>query len=238
MTHRDAVALIDTPYLRNYKTPTRWADLGCGSGTFTLALADLLAPGSFIEAIDLHPSIAAHTTKNGVTIHPRTADFTSLEFTRPAPTPASGSHPAAPLPGVADPDSGGHMPYSGGHTPHSGGHTPIPDRLWPGLQPLAYDGIIMANSLHYVRDQHSFLKRLHGAPGSTGRPSILLLIEYDIDVPVARWVPYPLSFASATRALRSAGWPHIQKLGAHPSAFGRSDLYAALALPEPANAAR
>ena len=192
MTHRDAVALIDTPYLRNPKTPTHWADLGCGSGTFTLALADLLAPGSSIEAIDLHPSIPAQTTKNGVTIRPRAADFTTLEFTRPAPAPKS--------------------------------EAPIPDRLWPGPQPLAYHGIVMANSLHYVPDQNQFLKRL--------KTNTLLLIEYDIDLPVARWVPYPLSFATATRTLQSAGWPHIQKLGTHPSAFGRADLYAALALPE------
>ena len=32
--------------------PTTWADLGCGSGTFTLALAELLAAGSTIYAID------------------------------------------------------------------------------------------------------------------------------------------------------------------------------------------
>jgi hypothetical protein len=31
--------------------PTIWADLGCGDGTFTLALADLLAPGSMIHAM-------------------------------------------------------------------------------------------------------------------------------------------------------------------------------------------
>ena len=32
--------------------PTIWADLGCGDGTFTLALASLLAPGSTIHAMD------------------------------------------------------------------------------------------------------------------------------------------------------------------------------------------
>lgn len=33
--------------------PTTWADLGCGDGTFTVALAELLAAGSIIHAIDL-----------------------------------------------------------------------------------------------------------------------------------------------------------------------------------------
>jgi methylase of polypeptide subunit release factors len=32
--------------------PTTWVDLGCGTGTFTLALADLLAPGCVIHAMD------------------------------------------------------------------------------------------------------------------------------------------------------------------------------------------
>ncbi len=67
------------------------------------------------------------------------------------------------------------------------------------------------------------LSRLHGP---------ILLIEYDIDIPVARWVPYPLSFKKAAQLLQTAGWPHVQKLGTHPSAFGRSELYAALALPQ------
>lgn len=190
MDHRDAVSLIDTPYLRNLKTPTHWADLGCGSGTFTLALADLLAPGSSIDAIDLHPSVAPQTTPNGVTITPRAADFTTLEF-----APAGAAPP-----------------------------TPIPARLWPGHTPLSYHGIIMANALHYVKDQPAFLKSL--------KTNALLLIEYDIDMPVARWVPYPVSFATATRILQNAGYPRISKLGTHPSAFGRSDLYAALALPQ------
>ena len=36
--------------------PTIWADLGCGDGSFTRALADMLASGSLIHAIDLEGS--------------------------------------------------------------------------------------------------------------------------------------------------------------------------------------
>jgi hypothetical protein len=232
MTHRDAVDLIDNSWLRNLERPTRWADLGCGSGTFTLALADLLAPGSTIEAIDLHPSIAPQTTKNGVTIHPRTADFTTLNFARPTGLPASPNAAATPKsaasPGSASPDAA----------------AILPPRLWPGTEPLAYHGILMANSLHYVRDQHTFLAWL--------KTNALLLVEYDVDIPVGRWVPYPLSFAAAIHVLPSAGWNRVQKLGTLRSMYyvgaasprssssdpstslgnAHADLYAALALPE------
>lgn len=190
MTHREALALIDTPQLRNLPGPTRWADLGCGSGTFTLALADLLAPGSHIDAIDLKPTINAQTTSRGVTITPSTGDFTRLPLTYPAA--ASGSRQPA-LQG-------------------------------PGSQPTHLDGVLMANSLHYVREQQTFLTQLRALT------SILLLVEYDTDRPVARWMPYPLSFTYATRLLQSTGWPHVQKLGTRPSAFGRAELYAAFAL--------
>jgi len=205
MTHRDAVSLIDTPWFRNQTTPMRWADLGCGSGTFTLALADLLAPGSSIEAIDLRPTVAPQTTPHGVSIHPRAADFTTLDFRLGAATVDTAI---------------------------------LPPRVWPGTQPLQYDGILMANSLHYVEDQRTFLTRLlppdRWRPSALGaRPaSALLLIEYDTDIPVARWVPYPLSYKSAVALLASTHWPRIQKLGTQPSAFGRTELYAALALPE------
>jgi SAM-dependent methyltransferase len=233
MTHHDAVALIDTPWLHS-KTPLRWADLGCGSGTFTLALADLLAPGSSIEAIDLRPSIAPRTTKNGVAIHPRTADFTTLEIRLragiaqdPDPNPAPNPNPASSPDPALNPN-----PISNPRHAAPAAAAPLPDRLWPGTQPLIYDGILMANSLHYVRDQGTFLARLLGAPSQATRPGVLLLVEYDTDVPVARWVPYPLSFTRAAALLKSSGWSRVQKLGTYPSAFGRTELYAALALPE------
>ncbi len=183
MTQRDAIALIDHPLL-HATSPAHWADLGCGSGTFTLALAGLLPSGSTIEAIDLRSGIRPQTTAGGVTIIPRSADF-------------------------------------------------VADQL--GLSGL--DGMLMANSLHYVRDKPALLERLRacyrgsahtsGAGDTTG--STLLLVEYDTDRPTPHWVPYPLSFTSAARLLAAAGWSHIQKLGSHPSAFGRNQLYALLA---------
>lgn len=47
--------------------PQTWADLGCGSGTFTYALADLLANGSCIYAVDaISQNLAA--SRNNVEI--------------------------------------------------------------------------------------------------------------------------------------------------------------------------
>jgi len=91
MTNREAIALLDNPLLRGLtgrvassssaiRGPVHWADLGCGAGTFTLALANFLPSGSIIVAIDLNPGIAKQTTNNNVTILPRAADFTQLNF--------------------------------------------------------------------------------------------------------------------------------------------------------------
>ncbi|HVU95396.1 MAG TPA: class I SAM-dependent methyltransferase [Puia sp.] len=173
MTHREATTFLDTPALRTLMTgtPTHWADLGCGSGTFTLALAELLAPHSTLAAIDLQPGIKQQTTKNNITIRPQAADIT-----QPNPT----------------------------------------------LQNL--DGILIANAIHYVRDQPAFIKMLHTAlqPGA-----VLILIEYDTDTPVPRWVPYPLSYTSASRLLSPPDWTPLQKGNTRPSAYGRANLYCA-----------
>jgi len=177
MTRREAIALIDCPYLRNLSGPTHWADLGCGSGVFTLALAQLLRTRSIIEAIDLRPSIVSQTTSAGIDIRSRTANF-------------------------------------------------VTDHL--ALERL--DGILMANALHYVRDQPDFLHRI-GASLRTG--GAFLLIEYDTDRPVATWVPFPLSFDTAAALFPTAGFSAPQRLGWRPSAFGRSNIYAALALFNP-----
>jgi ubiquinone/menaquinone biosynthesis C-methylase UbiE len=172
MTHREAIGLLDNPALRELAAaPQHWADLGCGTGIFTLALAHYLAPGSTIDAIDLHPGIKKQTTPNNVTITPRTADFTSPSL---------------------------------------------------GLQNL--DGILIANALHYVRDKPALLQTLHAALKPGG---LFLLVEYDTDTPVPRWVPYPLSFISATRLFTSPHWHPPQKGHTRPSAFGRSMLYLA-----------
>lgn len=60
--------------------PTTWADLGCGTGTFTLALADLLAPNSVIHAMDRDGSALRQlpSSHKRVSIRAHRGDFTSL----------------------------------------------------------------------------------------------------------------------------------------------------------------
>jgi len=162
--------------------PIRWADLGCGTGLFTEALAQFLPRGSSIYGVDLRPTLYSEVV-NGVALFPVQADFI---------------------------------------------HIPLP------FSDL--DGILMANSFHYVEDKPAFLEKIKGylkpgAPaGSAIKPGApLLFVEYDSDRPVPTWVPWPVSFASLQPLLKKAGWTQVQKLAERPSAFGHSNLYAALA---------
>src|SRR5258708_3405161 len=105
--------------------PATWADLGSGSGTFTLALAHELAAGSVVHAMD--------------------RDGRALQRIPPA-------HHGVRI------------------TTHRGDFTTEP---WPFGD---LDGILMANSLHFVRDQSAFIQRC--APHM--RPQRrFLIVEYD-----------------------------------------------------------
>ena len=172
MTSAQALALIDNPPIKALPHPTRWADLGCGSGLFTLTLASLLQPGSTIYAIDRHPTIAQQLTSNQVSIQPQKNDFVKKDL---------------------------------------------------GLRDL--DGLLMANSFHYVKDKPALLKTLKAIL----RPAhYFLIVEYDRTKAVPDWVPYPLGFAALESLFHAAGYRTITRLGQMPSAFGGSNLYGAI----------
>jgi trans-aconitate methyltransferase len=147
-----------------------WADMGAGSGTFTRALLELLAPGSRVLAVDRDASaLRSMRAVPGVTVV--MADFAaSLAISEPL------------------------------------------------------DGMLFANSLHFVEDARAVLTRLAESLRTGGR---VVVIEYDGRGP-SRWVPYPLA---------SARWPELAE-AAHlrdpvvrarrRSAFG-GDLYLATA---------
>ena len=86
------------------------------------------------------------------------------------------------------------------------------------------DGILMANSLHYVADagQGPLLARLGDELGAQG---VLLIVEYD-NRPRSRWVPFPISFDRLGAVAREAGLAAPQLIGRHDSAFGGT-MYAA-----------
>jgi len=79
MDHADHVRLIRD----GVGGGTTWADLGSGSGAFTLALADLLGPGATIHSVDRdlraleEQSSALQRRFPSVVLHPIVADFTT-----------------------------------------------------------------------------------------------------------------------------------------------------------------
>ncbi len=165
MKLNEAIALIDgaISFLPRAGQAQHWADLGCGSGLFTEALAKILPPGSIVDGIDTHPDLPHHPQ-----LHPITADFEKDDL-------------------------------------------PLKD----------LDGILMANSLHYIKNKATLIKKLqtYMLPNAP-----FIILEYDTDTPVARWVPYPMSFASLKKF-----FPTAQKLAQHPSVYGRANIYAAIA---------
>src|SRR5262245_66522725 len=105
MTKDQAVELIADADIGGQR-PTTWADLGCGEGIFTLALATLLPKQSVIHAMDRDPNALRQIPDrwSGVSISTHVGDFLTAAW-----------------------------PF---------------DHL---------DGILLANSLHYVRDQLPFI---------------------------------------------------------------------------------
>ena len=85
----------------------------------------------------------------------------------------------------------------------------------PELGPL--DGIVAANSLHYVpRDsQVEVLRRLAVLVRAGGR---LIVVEYDADRGNP-WVPHPFSFETWRRMAAEAGLRDTERIGRVPSRF-------------------
>ena len=171
MTPDEAVALIRAAPFGNARAT--WADLGCGDGTFTIALATLLPAGSTIHAMDRDRSALRHIPR----AHSGTAIIT-----------------------------------------HAGDFTKPP---WPFDR---VDGVLIANALHYVRDQPGFIRRSEAAMRS---PYRWLVVEYDTDR-ANQWVPYPVSRNTLERLCAETGYGSITWLGTRPSIYRRAELYAAM----------
>jgi len=95
-------------------------------------------------------------------------------------------------------------------------------------QPLdlpEFDGIVMANTLHYLTADERFaalgLVRGYLRPG--GR---LVVVEYDVEESTF-WLPYPLSWRAWQLESARAGFVNTRQIATRPSSHGRQ-FYAAV----------
>ena len=75
------------------------------------------------------------------------------------------------------------------------------------------DGIVMANSLHYLRDKQPVLERVHGMLRAGGR---LIIVEYGADRGNP-WVPYPFTYERWEKIAARAGFRNTRLLKTVPS---------------------
>jgi len=169
MTNNEARALICNPTLEQPR-PQSWCDLGCGSGRFTVALAQSLASGSTIHAVDINQMALKQIPDEyqGVSIRKVFGDLQS-----------------------------------------------------PGLRLPSVDGILMANSLHFIQNQELLLRKL------VSITDCIVIVEYERSKP-HRWGPYPVGFERLRELFRKSGVRDIKRLATRRSRFG-GEMYSALA---------
>ena len=86
-----------------------------------------------------------------------------------------------------------------------------------------WDGVLMANALHFVSDPLPLLQKIKESLQPGGR---VILVEYDTDNPNP-WVPHPVSFLSLKKLIQDTGFESPKKLGEEPSLFNRATIYSA-----------
>jgi len=85
----------------------------------------------------------------------------------------------------------------------------------PGLGAKPLDGILLANSLHFMPNAERVLMQLARRVRVGGR---VIVVEYDRRVP-SRWVPYPIQASHWLRLAASAGLTDAAVTATRPSAY-------------------
>jgi ubiquinone/menaquinone biosynthesis C-methylase UbiE len=171
MDHADHVDLIRAGVDDH---PGTWADLGSGTGAFTLALADVLRGRGSIVSVDRDAgALSEQRERMGATFPSTDVRYLKADFTR-------------------------------------------------ALELEVLDGILMANSLHFVRDKDPVLRQLLGHLRPGGR---FILVEYDADHGNP-WEPHPISYETWRRIADEVGLAGTRLGGRVPSRFLRA-IYSA-----------
>ena len=168
MTQSEAKRLIENAHFEG-KQPEKWADLGCGSGLFSYALAELLPRESEILMVDKVNQAPFNSPFAGVHL-----DFLQIDFT------------------VQD------LPSS------------------------ELDGILMANSLHYVQHKKPFIQKLKNYLSDQGQ---MIIIEYDTKQSNP-WIPYPITLKRLKELFLEEGFIKVRKIGERPSRYGHKNMFA------------
>jgi len=94
----------------------------------------------------------------------------------------------------------------------------------PGLGAAELDGLLFANSLHFVADPEAVLKALTQRVQRGGR---IVIVEYDRRA-ASRWVPHPIPASRWSTLAQAAGLTEPTIVASRPSSFG-GILYVATA---------
>lgn len=93
-----------------------------------------------------------------------------------------------------------------------------------GLQLPLLNGILMANSLHYIKNQLNFVEKSNRFFKAEKR---MVIVEYD-SMSANRWVPFPVDYTRLKALLLHTGYKNISKIGERNAVYGR-EMYAVLA---------